>query len=258
MLVIRKDQMEMFGKEAQRNFEKSMQAHLGNFSLLLCKSVGEEQMSKVISLGIDRAGSHGFTFRGPVRFYLELMLLFGSHFDTDPQFHWAAAILGNQNASFQMQRAELLYEKVMDYRKQVSGPESAYALEAFRNIAFFIRQPPPLSPKNFIADMMREITNIYPQKAAYVGNEGLDALIRKGIGGAQRQRFTSVRGVTLIIMLMFAFGHGCGNDLLYPWIANTLKGDSAPTPEAKATLLEKNALIWLEHVLANHDKGKPA
>jgi len=140
----------------------------------------------------------------------------------------------------------------------VSGSESVYVLEALRKIAFFIQQPPPLSPENFIPDRMREITNIYPQKAAYVGNEGLEALIRKGIGGAQRQCFTSVRGVTLIFMLIFAFGHGCGNDPLYPWIANTLKGDSAPTPEAKATLLEKNALIWLDHVLANYEKGKPA
>ena len=258
MLVIRKDQMEMFRKEAQRNFEKSMLAHLGNFSPLLFKTVGEEQMFKVISLGIDRAGSHGFTFRGPVRLYLELMLLFGSHFDTDPQFPWATSILTTQDAGFQMQRAEWLFEKVMDYRKQVSGPESAYALEALRNIAFFVRQPPPLSSENFIPAMLREIAGIYPQKAAYVGNEGLETLIRKGMGGAQRQRFTTVRGVTLIIMLMFAFGHGCGKDPLYPWIANTLKADSAPTPEAKTTLLEKNALIWLENVLANHDKGKPA
>ena len=241
----------MFRKEAQRNFEKSMLAHLGNFSPPLFKTLGEEQMLKAIRLGIDRAGSHGFTLRGPVRFYLELMLLFGSHFDTDPQYPWASAILTNQDAGSQMQRAEWLFDKTMDYRKRVSGPEDAYSLEALRNIALFVQHPLPLSSENYIPAIIKEIANIYPQKAAYVGNEGLETLIRKGIGGAQRQRFTTVRGVTLVIVLMLAFGHGCGNDPLYPWIANSLKGDSAPTPEAKATLLEKNALIWLEYKLSS-------
>ena len=55
MLVIRQDQMEMFRKEAQRNFEKAMLAHLGNFSPLLFNTLGEGQMSKAISLGIGRA-----------------------------------------------------------------------------------------------------------------------------------------------------------------------------------------------------------
>jgi len=52
MLVIRKDQMEKFDKEAQRNFEKSMLAHLGNFSPLLFKSVGEEHRCPALSLSM--------------------------------------------------------------------------------------------------------------------------------------------------------------------------------------------------------------
>ena len=186
------------------------------------------------------------------------MLLFGSHFDTDPQYPWAAEILNHQNAGTQMQRAEWLYEKSMDYRRQVSGPEDAYLLEALRNIAFFVRQPPPLSSEDFIPAMLREIARVYPQKVAYAGNEGLEALISKGIGGAQRQHFTTVRGGTLVIVLMFAFGHGCGNDPLYPWIADTLKDPTANTPEDKAMLLGKKALIWLDHVLAHPDRGKDA
>ena len=99
--------------------------------------------------------------------------------------------------------------------------------------------------------MLREITRVYPQKAAYVGGEELEALIREGIEGARSYRFSTDRGVALVIVLMLAFGHGCGTDPLYPWIARTLHNEAIADPEARAKRLEKKALTWLEHVLAN-------
>ncbi|MBK7353861.1 MAG: hypothetical protein IPJ05_10285 [Nitrosomonas sp.] len=111
MLVIRAEQMDVFKKTALLSFEDEMVEHLAKFSPPLYKVVGEEQMRKVIRLGMSQAAQYGFTYRGPVRLYLELMLLFGSYFDTDPQYPWAAEILTNQESGTQMQRAESLYER---------------------------------------------------------------------------------------------------------------------------------------------------
>lgn len=254
MLTIRADQMDIFRKAALLSFEDEMVAHLAQFSPPLYKAVGEEQMRKVIQLGINQAAQYGFTYRGPVRLYLELMLLFGSFFDTDPQYPWAVEILTNQESGAQMQRAERLYEKTMDYRQKVAGPEDAYALDALKKIAVFARQPLNIPADNFIPVMLREIEYIYPQKAAYVGKTGLEALIRKGVGGAQRQRFMTERGMTLVVVLMLAFGHGCGKDPLYPWIARTLQDEMIIDAKARAERLEKKALTWLEHVLAYFGK----
>lgn len=258
MLVMRKTQMTTFEQAAIADFEKQMLEHLAEFSPPLFKTVGEEQMRKVIRFGRDQADHYGFTLRGPVRFYLELMLLFGSHFDTDPQYPWAAEILTRQNSDPQMQRAERLYKRTLDYQEKVAGPEDAYALRALRNISVLARQPLALSSENFIPAMQQEIVRVYPQKAVYVGDEGIEALIRKGIDGAHKQHFSTVRGVTLVIVLMLAFGHGCGADPLYPWIARTLKDEAITDPEARANRLEKKALTWLEHVLAYFDRGGQA
>ena len=57
---------------------------------------------------------------------------------------------------------------------------------------------------------------------------------------------------------MLAFGHGCGADPLYPWIAGTLKDEAITDPETKAKRLERKALTWLEHVLAYFEKGAQA
>lgn len=254
MLVIREEQMDLFRQSALRRFEEEMLIHLAEFSPPLFKAVGEAPMREVIRFGMSRAERHGFSFRGPVQLYLELMLLFGSHFDSDPQYPWAGEILGNQERGSQMQRADWLHEQAMAYRKNVTGPEDAYTLEALRRIPVFARQPLDVSPTHFVQDMLREIEQIYPQKAAYVGREALEALIDKGRTGAKRQGFDTERGAALVIVLMLAFGHGCGFDPLYPWIANTLKEDSVGDPKTKAVRLEKKALIWLEHVLAHFDK----
>lgn len=53
---------------------------------------------------------------------------------TDPQYSWAAEILNDRGSRSQLQRAELLYERTLDYRSQVCGPRDAYTLKALRNI----------------------------------------------------------------------------------------------------------------------------
>ena len=254
MLVIRAEQMDVFKKTALLSFEDEMVEHLALFSPPLYKVVGEEQMRKVIQLGMSQAAQYGFTYRGPVRLYLELMLLFGSYFDTDPQYPWAAEILSDQQSGSQMQRAERLYEKTMDYRQKVAGPDDVYTMEALKKIAVFAKQPLTISVDNFIPTMQREIEHIYPQKAAYVGKAGLEVLIRKGMGGAQRQQFVTERGMTLVVVLMLAFGHSCGKDPIYPWIARTLQDEMIVDAKARAKRLEKKALTWLERVVGYFSK----
>lgn len=255
MLVIRREQMDVFRAVALRAFEDEMVEHLAGFSPPLFKAAGEEQMRKAIRLGMERAAGYGFDLRGPVRLYLELMLLFGSRFDTDPQYPWATETLTNRDSGPQMQRAERLYERTMDYRRQVAGPTDAYTLKALRNIRAFASQALSFPIEDLVPAMLREIAIVYPEKAAYIGSESLSALIRKGSDGARIQRFSTTRGMALVIVLMLAFGHGCGADPLYPWIARTLNDKTIADPDERAKRLEKKALTWLDHVLAYFEPG---
>jgi hypothetical protein len=103
--------------------------------------------------------------------------------------------------------------------------------------------------------MLQEMTSIFPQKAAYLGNDALLALIHRGYTVAQQAHFPSAHAYTLIIALMYAFGHGCTNDPLYPWIANTLKDEKIVDSTARANRLERKALTWLDHVIKNLSGG---
>jgi hypothetical protein len=257
-VIIRNEQMEELGKAVARAFEGEMVTHLAEFSPPLFNAIKEEQLREAIRFGISRAGEYGITFRGPVRFYLELMLLFGSHFDRDPQYPWATEILKDQNSAPQMQRAERIYEKTLDYRKNVTGPQEVYTLKALRSISMLDRQPLPVSAANFGPSMLKELARIYPQKAAYVGADRLEVLVNKGIAAALSYGFSTVRAIALPVVLMFGFGHNCFADPLYPWIAKTLDNSAIADPDDRAKRLEETAVTWLDQVLAYFDEGASA
>lgn len=254
MLKIRTEQMEAFRQGAIRSFENEMVVHLAEFSPPLFNAVKELQLRKAIQLGLERADRYGFNCRGPVRLYLELMLLFGSYFDTDPQYPWAKDILTDCDSVSQMRCAERLYERTLDYRKKVNGPRDAYTLKALRNISAMARQPLPLSASDLVPSMLREIARVYPEKAVFVGDERIKRLINEGIAAAQKEGFSTVRAIALTVVLMFAFGHGCFGDPLYPWIARTLDDEKIVDSHARANRLENRALTWLDHVLKHFDK----
>ena len=254
MLVVTAEQMAVVGRTA---FEQQMAAHLRAFSPLVLNAIGEAQLRGMVRLGIERAHGYGFTFRGPVRLYLELMLLFGSHFDTDPQYSWSADIL-RRAAEPQMRRADSLYRKTLDYRAAVAGPEDAHTFAALPRIRALVRQPPALTRESFIQVMAVEITHAYPQKAAYLGAHGMDSLIRAGILGGRELGLATLRSFARMTMLMLAFGHGCARDPLYPWIERTLKDPAIADIEARVRRLEDETLTWLDQLLAHPDGGSPA
>ena len=249
MLVLRKEQMAALKQLAQQGFEAEMLDHLAGFSPRLFKLAGKESMEKTISFGIERAKSYGFDLRGPVRLYLELMVLFGSHFDTDPQYPWAAEILADADPLPQAQRAERLYMKAVECRQMIAGPNEAYAVKASRRIAEIIRRPPELSPDDFTSEMLRLAKSIHPERAHYVGDGVLETLIRKGTDAARMQGLSNGRGPTLFVMLLLAFGHGCGADPLYPWIRPSRKNGVEVKPEAMENRLKTTALDWLDYLL---------
>ena len=93
MLVIRQAQMEAFRRAALLAFENQMVVHSKDFAPKLCRTIDDTQLREALRRAMDRAGGHGLTNRGPIRLFIELTFHFGSTFDTDPQYPWAAEVL---------------------------------------------------------------------------------------------------------------------------------------------------------------------
>lgn len=184
MLVIRHEQLEVFRHAALANFENGMVVHGIDFSPRLCAVLGDEQTRVAIRRAIMWAGTFAFTNRGPIRLFTELTFLFGSGFYNDPQYPWAAQIL--QSSEDQMHRAQQLYDRTIEYQEQVSGENAVNTRSALQNLSVLARGSMTFPSDSFIQAMLQKMSRIFPEKAAYIGEEGLAELIREGGAVARR------------------------------------------------------------------------
>ncbi len=250
---IREEQLAEFRRSALADFENEMILHSKSFSPKLSEVLGDDQLRIAVRQAMDRAAKYGFTNRGPIRLYIELMFLCGSDFDTDPQYPEIGKVLNSSED--QMDRANRICDGVSEYIEKVAGEKNVNVRSAEKFLAEFARFPLNISESDFSESIAREMTNAYPQKTAYVGNENLNRLIGEGRIEARKHDFEAVRAQVLVVVLMFAFGHGCANDPLYPWIGRTLRDEKIMDSQARALRLEKKAITWLDHVLAGNKEG---
>ncbi len=223
MLIIRDAQIKAFEQIAVDNYIIELAIHCRAFSPRLCKTLRDDQLQVALRQGVQYAEAHGFTQRGPVRFYIDMMILFGSGFDSDPQYPWATEILARKDDLSQMDRAEALHAHTQTYLTQVDGADNVHTLKALADLAALCRHGVTLHPESFEQDTLRLMAEMHPRKVAETGQAALRRLIADGTAkGQERYGFRAVRSLGLMVVLMFAFGHHFDADPLFLWITQTL------------------------------------
>ena len=252
-MVIRTSQFETLSNQTAAAFEQEMRDHLFDFAPEHCKVIEEAGVREVIRLGMKRAGAYGFTNRGPIRLYLELMFMFGSEFATDPQHPWAAPFLQETMPGDQMQRAQGLYDATQKYLERVAGPNHHFSAVALRKTREEISQASAaqlkIPPQEMRPRLKSVLQRIYPEKSNYLEDRGLEQVIDIGFERAQENKVQHVRGIALFTFLVFALGHGICDDPLFPWIRRVLSDPLLVTPEDVAARLESKAVVYLDRVI---------
>ena len=221
-MLIRRQQSDAFSEAARRNFEDQMCEHLMNFSPAHCGTLGDQVVRDIVRLGIERAANHGFTNRGAVRFYIELMIQLGTDFHSDPQLEWASSTLEAPEPVIQEERASLLYDRALNYIDAVLGPNYEYEKQALSRA-----QRLTLDDLSRLADGSREVLlaalrALHPQKMDYAGETAVRMILDEGADQARRHSIADPRGPVLLAGLMYAFGHHGLTDPQFPWIAASL------------------------------------
>jgi len=246
--------MTVFEEAAVRNFEDRMLAHLKDFAPNHSKILTEDEMRMVIRHGIKKAESHGFTLeRGP-RIYTELILMFGSSFDADPQLPWAADVLSDETMTNEIARIDRLQEKAWEYADWVlpdsgstereSGPKSF--IEQFRQLR---REGNEVLEREAVSDFyQRAITQLnqaLPRKCELLGEQSLRRLIKRGIELARSYNITTERGCAFFVAGMFMLGSGFDQDPQFPWAARILNDQSVTDQNARVDQLFTTAIDYL-------------
>ncbi len=239
--------MQAFEAAAVRQFENEVLASAHRLVPAHAAFVGDERLREVARLGLQRAERYGFTNRGPARFYVDLMLLFGSDFDTDPQFPWAAQALTDTAASDQMVRAERLWAGAQDFLDRADGPNGEFTLDALRRVRRRIdkaRNEPPADQ----AGVLIELEQLHPHRWHAIGEPAGRAVVARAAELAQP--YASEAGALLLFAtLVFLLGHGVAGDPQFPWVAAALAKEPRATP---AEVIEEVRSAWaayLAHVV---------
>lgn len=250
MIRVQDTQLQEVGRAlALEQFEDDMVAHLHTFTPRHADVIGDEWLRRAIRLGIERAGAHGITNTGLVKFYIELMVMYGSTFDVDPLYPWAGEVLRDPGIKDEVARVDRLYEAFRAYIDIVSDPERQAQFDALKNLTQIMRDG--ISPADFHDEpkALAMLSRIYPKRAAYLGEERLLGLIRRAPDEAAKNDVATDLGVVLVTGIMFSTGPGFASDPLYPWIHITLRDPAIKSPERRAERLERRIRIYLERAV---------
>jgi hypothetical protein len=239
MLRITTRQLATFRRTALTAFEEQMVEHCAAFSPRLSAALGRRRLSEIVHAAMDRAAGHGLTFKGPVRLFIELGFLFGSGFDADVQYPWAAACLGDDPTADQMDRAAALHEASVDALSAFRGPDGRNLRGVLRRAQALLADPPPLDAGALSDVAFSALERVHPAKCAHVGEPALRALIAAGASEGPRHGLSGPRDVLLLVALMFAFGQGCAADPIHPWIGQALRDHDL---EARALTALRDAI----------------
>jgi hypothetical protein len=86
MLIIRKEQMDVFQNEAERNFENEVQKQLRTTHAALVKDMDDDILRKRVAYGIFRAREYGLTWKSNLAIFVILMFDLNPEFDRHPSF----------------------------------------------------------------------------------------------------------------------------------------------------------------------------
>lgn len=249
MLKIRNEQIKALEDVAKQNFEKDLVRHIKEFAPKHSEVIQEEGVQNVVRLGMERAEKYGFTRRGPVQFYVELMFMFGSDFDTDFQMPWASGVLNNDQIKDEMERADFLHEKMLEYLKQIAGENNEYSMKAMKKLQTANMEEYRVAGGNIEKQAVVALQSIHPQKVEYLGEELIKTLLQRGQDTAKGFSITSEQGNALCVALMFSLGHGFADDLLFPWVKATLEDEKISDPNERAVRLEQKMRLYLARVI---------
>ncbi|WP_129579793.1 MULTISPECIES: hypothetical protein [Sorangium] len=247
-MKIHSDQLTVFQQDALRRFEMDMVEHLRQFSPIHSDLMGDRALRELIRFGADQANRYGFSKRGPVRLYIELIFILGVDFDTDPQLPWTKEILRDPNFSDQMLRAKQLYERALFYIERVTGPDYHLSRTAIGRV-FQGRIVDSRVSAEYISDEVVEyLYGIHPQKCEYVGRPVLHEIYRKALQLAEQHGIGCYSGVALCAGLMLVFGHGFIHDPKIPWVSAVFAARPAHEPETWLNEFYSLAMAYLTRI----------
>ena len=129
-MTIRAEQMRVLDRAAAAVFSAWAVAHIRRFFPGTCAGLGNAALETIVREGIERAARYGIDSGPGVAKFLDLMFLFGRHFDEDAGLPWAAEIL-NRAGIKKARKMEALFMAAGSHMAEARGLDGKTAADAW-------------------------------------------------------------------------------------------------------------------------------
>lgn len=247
MLRIQPKQLNAFQAAAMRDFEDRMLEHLKAFSPRHSRVLSPEQLRQVIQGALARARAHGFTSERSVRYWVELSLMLGSAFATDPLLPWVQPTLQRASSATQAQRIDALrkrgWQHVGDSYPDLADLVSGGPRKVLELLGAEVGADVEALPSE--SAILAELRVLLPRRLEIAGDDRARAAIGNAIACAERSRMGTQRGARMFVAMAFTLGTGFAADPLLPWLPPLITDPSPTAPLERVERLVTEAITSL-------------
>jgi len=246
MLVIRKEQTDVYERKLIEQFELDLIERYKNIFVSQCKYLKEKQLNKFVRYGLYKAKKNGFENKNQIFLYICLMFKIGSDFDTDLQFSWLSHYLTPGVNAEESDRILLLYQEVMNYLEAVYGENDNYFKKALSNM-MTNAVPEMLTSENFDFDnnFYGLVQRTYPQKYGLTDHDKLSDLKTRCKDMFQQYGIKDQKELSISTLFMFLLGEKFILDPQFTWADKAFKGSTIYDSNNKINILFQEAKVAL-------------
>lgn len=203
-----------------------------------CIVLTDADTYSVIDLGIARAATHGFRKAEDVCSWIVLMIYFGSYFDEDLQYPWAALALKEAQGldrTAAMQRLFAHMNEATDAMLGENGVNYRKALSFVGKLDFDVILR---DQKGDLQQSLRRWMHVvFPEKSAVLSEECKVVVTASAAKWAEKYGLGERCGAIVSLLFLLLSGSRSDQDPIRPWISGSLTATGVADPEAKTRLV---------------------
>ena len=207
------NQVNMLKKVSTENYISEITEHCGIMFPLLIHLQMKGDFRSCIQQSIVLAKKAGYTQRGPVRLYIDLMIIFGTNFDRDPLFQWLK--MEERETFPQIERSVNLYTLLNDYIVKVYGENGCFFKESIEKLKNFSVKDFSVKLSYSNAELHKLLMGIYPQRYDFSGYNAVNNLIAVLGEACERYKIKRLDYRLYLAVIMFLFGCSFEQDIFH-------------------------------------------
>ncbi len=177
---------------------------------------------------------HACETQREVALYLNLMVMLGCDFDRDPQIPWAGRDIDHPSIPSIAKRIAHVSEAALRFLGEAAGQNNSHLVRAMLRIKRNDTSAlDGLQEDDLPEGVLAFLTALYPEKAAWQGDECMEALTEAAIASARERGAVAPRAVGIHALHMFMLGVGYDRDPLYNWLGDRLDDAAAGPVDAR-------------------------